>query len=139
LIFLRLQAGILFFCFAKRKVPKRKGDPACAPPAAVPKVQHPKTGKKELALFGAVRQTVLKQLFCFIRFWMLHFGAKEGWGERIPGQRAAARPVLLSLGSEARMCSLLAITWAHQIKTNKDGPQRGTLNPDPVPPPFWQG
>jgi hypothetical protein len=46
----------------------------------VPKVQHPKTGKKELALFGPMGQTELKQLFCFIRFWVLHFGAKEGWG-----------------------------------------------------------
>jgi hypothetical protein len=25
-------------------------------------------------------QTVLKQLFCFIRFSAPHFGAKEGWG-----------------------------------------------------------
>jgi hypothetical protein len=44
-------------------------------------VQHPKTGKKELALFGPVGQTVLKQLFCFIRFSAPHFGAKEGWGK----------------------------------------------------------
>jgi hypothetical protein len=85
----------LFFCFAKRKVPKRKGDPACAPYAAlrVPKVQHPKTGKKELALFGPMGQTVLKQLFCFIRFWVLHFGAKEGRGTNTGLTcRCAARP-----------------------------------------------
>jgi hypothetical protein len=73
----------LFFCVAKRKVPKRKGDPACAPYAAlrVPKVRGRKTGKKELALFGPVAQTVLKQLFCFIRFSAPHFGAKEGLGK----------------------------------------------------------
>jgi hypothetical protein len=104
----------LFFCFAKRKVPKRKGDPACAPPAAVPKVQGRKTGKKELALFGPVAQTVLGQLFCFIRFSAPHFGAKEGLGKGIPDQRAAARPVLLSLGSGMRMSLLLATTSAHQ-------------------------
>jgi hypothetical protein len=43
-------------------------------------VRGRKTGKKELALFGPMGQTVLGQLFCLIRFWVLHFGAKEGWG-----------------------------------------------------------
>jgi hypothetical protein len=86
------------------------------------------SGKKELALFGAVRQTVLKQLFCFIRSKPSNFSAKEGLGDREPGPRAAARPVLLMLGSDKPTSWLFADSVAHQVKKpTKDGPQSGTL------------
>jgi hypothetical protein len=50
--------------------------------------------KKNSPFLGLKAQTVLKQLFCFIRFSAPHFGAKEGLGRGVPGPRAAARPVL---------------------------------------------
>jgi hypothetical protein len=46
-----------------------------------PKCGAEKRAKKNSPFLGLKAQTVLKQLFCFIRFSAPHFGAKEGWGK----------------------------------------------------------
>jgi hypothetical protein len=85
----------LFFCVAKRKVPKRKGDPAFAPPAAVPKISHSAAGKKELAFFGPEGPNGARTTFLLYPLQSGKFLRKRRAGEREPGPRAAARPVLV--------------------------------------------
>jgi hypothetical protein len=73
----------------------------------VPEIFKAGAGKKELALFGALRQTELKQLFFFIRSSFKNFSAKEGGG----GQKTEDQIPKTEYKSPLRGDSLIVLCW----------------------------